>query len=240
MGRIEELVGGTAAPIEPTLRVLIADGDPLALRLLAERLAGDDVKIVGTVLDGEAAIEDALELRPDLVVMDASLPLCSGIVATERIRAQAPEVQVVILSIRDEPELVMTAIRAGAIGFLDKRIELAALSRAVRGIGRGEAAIDRRMTRLLIDEFRAAATGGKPALTTQSGGATLSARELEVLTMLSIARPTEEIAEELGLAVETVRSHVKSILRKLRVHTRSEAIALGRRRGLLNGTPLMG
>lgn len=240
MGRIEELVRGKAAPVERTLRVLIADGDPLALRLLAERLASDDVKIVGTVLDGEAAVADALELRPDLVVMDAALPLCNGIVATERIRSQAPEVQVVILSIRDEPEVVMTAIRAGAIGFLDKRIELAAMSRAVRGIGRGEAAIDRRMTRRLIDEFRATSNGRSSLTATQSNGATLSARELEVLSMLAIARPTEEIAEELGLAVETVRSHVKSILRKLRVHTRSEAVALGRRRGLLNGSPLMG
>jgi DNA-binding NarL/FixJ family response regulator len=240
MGRIEELVRGKAAPLERTLRVLVADGDPLALRLLSERLASDEVRIVGTALDGETAFEDALLLRPDLVVMDAALPLCSGIQATERIRSQAPEVQVVILSVRDDPELVMTAIRAGAVGFLDKRIELTALARAVRGIGRGEAAIDRRMTRLLIDEFRASSNVRGSFAPTQSAGAALSTRELEVLSMLAISRPTEDIADELGLAVETVRSHVKSILRKLRVHTRSEAVALGQRRGLLGGSPLMG
>jgi DNA-binding NarL/FixJ family response regulator len=239
MNRFDELLGGAGAN-EPTLRVLIADGDPLTLRLLSDRLAGDGLKIVGTALDGETAIADVLALRPDLVVMDVALPGCGGIVATERIRAEAPEVQVVLLSVGNDPELVMTALRAGAVGFLEKRIELAALARAVRGIGRGEAAIDRRMTRRLIDEFRTTSSSRLSRSPTQSAGATLRTRELEVLALLAAGKPTEEIADELGLAVETVRSHVKSILRKLRVHSRSEAVALGRRRGLLGGSHIVG
>ena len=239
MNRFDELVRGANGRVG-TLRVLIADGDPLALRLLSERLAGDEVTIVGTALDGETAVAEALSLRPDLVVMDVTLPRCNGIVATERIRAEAPEVQVVLLSVRDDPELVMTALRAGAVGFLEKRIDLAALARAVRGIGRGEAAIDRRMTRRLIDEFRATSSLPRTFAPTQSAGAVLRPRELEVLTLLAAGKPTEEIADDLGLAVETVRSHVKSILRKLRVHSRSEAVALGQRRGLVGGSNVIG
>src|SRR5581483_1281640 len=101
-------------------RVLIADDDPFATRMLTDRLGGDDVMIVGTASDGDSAVDLTLELVPDLVLMDVSMPGCDGITATERIRARAPEVQIVVLSVNDDPELVLLALRAGAVGFLDK------------------------------------------------------------------------------------------------------------------------
>jgi len=219
-------------------RVLIADDDPFATRMLTDRLGGDDVMIVGTASDGDSAVDLTLELVPDLVLMDVSMPGCDGITATERIRARAPEVQIVVLSVNDDPELVLLALRAGAVGFLDKRIEIDALARAVHGIFRGEAALDRMMTRRLIDEFRSVArtrATSHQARSTASAGARLSPRELDVLRLLGAGLGTREISERLGLGVETVRTHVKSILRKLRVSSRRDAVDLAHRRGLLAG-----
>ncbi len=211
------------------IRVIVADDDPLARRIIGDRLAADGIEIVSEAKDGEEAVEQALDLRPDVVVMDLLMPGADGITATRRIVAAAPEVQVVLLSVNSDEQVVMLGLRSGAAGFLDKRLEVDALARVVRGVYRGEAALDRATTRLLIKEFRAM------SLRTEAGpvGSQLSLRERQVLELLAAGHATEDISEQLGLATETVRTHVKAILRKLHVHSRQEAIAVARKRGLL-------
>lgn len=217
------------------IRVLVADDDPFARRMVCDRLAADDVQVAGQARNGEEAVALALDLMPDIVIMDLLMPGCDGITATQRIGRQAPEIQVVILSISDDQDAAMLALRSGAIGFLNKGIEMDALLRVVRGVYRGEAALDRQCTRALIHEFRALAVRveSKGARTTQSAGSSLSQREQEILELLDADRGTEAIAAQLGVAPATVRTHVKSVLRKLHVHSRHEAIVEARRQGLL-------
>jgi DNA-binding NarL/FixJ family response regulator len=140
-----------------------------------------------------------------------------------------------MLSVSADPEAVLLALRSGAVGFLDKGIEMDALLRVVRGVHRGEAALDRLTTRTLIQEFQAISgrADARGARATQSAGSALSAREQEVLELLAEGLTTEAISGELGLALETVRTHIKAILRKLHVHSRQEAIAAARSRGIL-------
>jgi two-component system NarL family response regulator len=217
------------------IHVLVADDDALARRMVRDALATDDVRVVGEARNGEEAVAMALQLAPDIVVMDLLMPRVDGIEAARRISTEAPEIQVVMLSVSVDPEAILQALRAGAVGFLDKGIEMDALLRVVRGVYRGEAALDRLTTRVLIQEFRAISlrVETRRARATQSAGSTLSTREQEILELLADGLGTEAISDDLGLALETVRTHIKAILRKLRVHSRQEAITVARDRGIL-------
>lgn len=218
-----------------SIQVLVADDDALARRMVCDRIATADVQIIGEARNGEEAVAMALELAPDIVVMDLLMPGCDGIAATRRITSEAPDVKVVILSVSTDPDAVLLALKSGAVGFLDKGIEMDALLRTVRGVYRGEAALNRLTTRTLIQEFRAVSVRAEErrGRGTQSAGSALSSREQEILELLGAEFSTEAISAELGLAVETVRTHIKAILRKLRVHSRAEALAVARRRGIL-------
>jgi DNA-binding NarL/FixJ family response regulator len=217
------------------IHVLVADDDALARRMVRDALATDDVRVVGEARNGEEAVAMALQLAPDIVVMDLMMPGLDGIEAARRISTEAPETQIVMLSVSVDPEAILQALRAGAVGFLDKRIEVDALLRVVRGVHRGEAALDRLATRTLIQEFQAMSlrAEARRARATQSAGSTLSTREQEILELLADGCGTEAISDELGLALETVRTHIKAVLRKLRVHSRQEAIGVARERGIL-------
>ena len=237
MGSAVADIGGRREQTDPSvIRVVVADDDAFARRMVCDRLATADVQVVGQARNGEEAVALALELMPDIVIMDLLMPGCDGISATRQIGRQAPDIQVVILSISNDHDAVLLALRAGAVGFLEKGIEMDALLRVVRGVHRGEAALDRLSTRALIHEFRALAARAESrgVRATQSAGSTLSHREQEIHELLATDHGTESISEELGVAPATVRTHVKSILRKLHVHSRQEAIAEARRRGLLN------
>ncbi|HZU59974.1 MAG TPA: response regulator transcription factor [Solirubrobacteraceae bacterium] len=221
-----------AAGPRKALRVLVADGDPLARRIIREQLAGDDLIIAGEARDGEEAVAKALELNPDVVVMELLMPRLDGLEATQRIVAQAPSISVVLLSQGQDEELGLLALRSGAAGFLEKDISMPTLARVIHAVDRGEAGINRGLTRRLISELRlvSVSTRGSRARVHQSLGAQLSAREEQVLALLAMHLSTVEIAERLGLSRETVRTHVRGILRKLRVQTREEAVAAVRGR----------
>ena len=178
----------------------------------------------------------AVDLQPDIVLMDPVMPGCDGIMATRRIASQAPDVRVVILSVTSDEEAALLALKSGAVGYVSKAIELDALVRVVRGVYRGEAALSRTMTQRLISEFRSLSMGGQHTATRRSRQASsvLSRREQEILELLAAGLTTEAIARTLSLAIETVRTHIKAILRKLRVHSRREAIAVAHRRGMLS------
>ena len=133
-----------AAAARPALRVLVADGDPLARRIVREQLASDDLTFVGEARDGQEAVAKALALSPDVVVMDLLMPNLDGLEATRRIVAQAPGINVLILSQGDDEELGLLALRCGAAGFLEKDISMPTLARVVHAIDRGEAGIELR------------------------------------------------------------------------------------------------
>jgi NarL family two-component system response regulator LiaR len=215
---------------EERLTALVADDDPLARRLVRDILSDAGIAVVAEAVDGRQAVERTLEHAPDVVLMDVIMPQLDGIAATRRIRERAPEQVIVLLTRAGDEDLALLGLRAGAAGYLQKDMELDSLPRVLRGAAAGEAAISRTMTKQLIDHLRSVPDEGRALRPVRSR---LTAREWEVLDLLCDGRGTAEIADDLVLAQETVRSHVKNILRKLDVSSRREAVELTQRlRGL--------
>lgn len=202
------------------LRVLIADDDPLVRVALQDALSGSiHVAVAGAADTGRSAIELAAQLAPDVVLMDPELPDVDGITAMLRIRRDNPEIRVVMLATSDDDELALLSLRAGAVGFMVKDTTAAALRRVIEGVANGQAAISRSLALRLIERMRRLPDHGlRPVRST------LTAREWQVLDLMSRSRRTSEIAEELVLSIETVRTHVKHILAKLGVHSRAQAV----------------
>jgi DNA-binding NarL/FixJ family response regulator len=206
------------------LRAVIADDDPFARRVIKDALTESGVLVIAEAGNGRQAVELALYYRPDVVIMDAVMPELDGIMATRQILKMVPDQLVIVLTgvVDEDDELGLLALRAGAAGFLSKDLHIDALPRTLKGVVAGEAAISRRMTKRVIEQLRSAPGGSSGMCPVKSP---LTAREWEVIDLLKARRSTDEIAAELVLSTETVRSHVKNILRKLTVCSREEAVA---------------
>lgn len=202
-------------------RVLIVDDHPLTREALASLLEQHGFDVVGQAADGEEAIAAAAKLRPDLVLLDLTMPGMNGLAALPLVREAAPECEVVILTASGTEENLLSAIRAGAAGYLLKSEAPERIAAFLRGVVRGEAALSGTVARRLLDRVR---EGGRLGGVPESIAARLSAREVEVLLLLDEHLTTDEIAGRLYISEHTVRSHVKSLLRKLGVSSRREAL----------------
>jgi NarL family two-component system response regulator LiaR len=211
---------------EPILRVIIADDDPLARRVVKNALQDAGIVVIAEASNGREAAELALYYKPDCVLMDLVMPEVDGFEATRRIVNHAPEIRVVMLTASDEEDIGLLGLRTGACGFLSKEIDIESLPRALRGTLAGEAAISRILTMKLIERFRRTREDGLGMRPVRSD---LTAREWEVLDLLCAQANTDQIADALVLSPETVRSHVKNLLRKMGVRSRVEAVAAARR-----------
>lgn len=214
-----------AAEREVPLRVILADDDAMSRRLLRDALQDAGIVVIATAANGREAVELSLHYRPDVVVMDLVMPGMDGLEATRVLLAAQPGMRVLVLSSSEDDELGMLSIRSGAVGFLSKAVALDAVPRAIASAARGEAGLSRRLTLRLIDAMRRVSTDGAGVRPVKSP---LTPREWEVLDLLCAEQSTEDIADTLVLSPETVRSHVKSILRKLGVRSRRDAVAAAR------------
>jgi DNA-binding NarL/FixJ family response regulator len=204
------------------VRAIVADDDPFARRMIKHALQQANIVVIAEAHDGREAVELALHHRPDLVLMDVVMPELDGIAATRRIMKSLPEQVIVMLTSGDDEAVGLTSLRAGAAGFLTKDVDVDVLPRTLISALSGEAAISRRMSMRLVEHLRRAPQGGSRLRPVRSA---LTPREWEVLDLLSEGRSTDQIADALVLASDTVRSHVKHILRKLDAHSREEAVA---------------
>jgi DNA-binding NarL/FixJ family response regulator len=211
-------------------RILVVDDHPITRDALASLLAQGGFDVVGEAADGHEAIELARSLQPELVLLDLTMPGLDGLSALPGMREAAPEAEIVVLTASGTEDNLLTAIRAGAAGYLLKSESPDRIVTFLRGVARGEAALSGEVARSLLDQVRAGGRlgGSVPdAITTA-----LSARELEVLLLLDEHLSTDAIADRLYISEHTVRSHVKSLLRKLGVSSRRaalEQLALARR-----------
>jgi len=210
------------------IRILIADDHPLfraGLRALLESIP--DTEVAGEAATGEEAVEAAVALVPDVVVMDINVPGLNGIDATRRIVDASEDVKVLVMTMHDDDEAVFVAIRAGARGYQLKGAAQDETLRAIRSVANGEAifgpGIADRLQRFL------AAT---PALDPSQAFPQLTDRELEILHLLAARRTNAEIAAQLFLSQKTVRNYVSGILAKLQVADRAEARLVARAAGL--------
>jgi DNA-binding NarL/FixJ family response regulator len=210
-------------------RILLVDDHPLTRSALAGLLTQHGFDVVGEAADGDEAIASAAQLRPDLILLDLSMPGMDGLTALPRLREAAPDCEVVVLTASGMEENLLGAIRAGAAGYLLKSEPPERIVDFLRGVANGEAALSGAVARRLVEQVR---SGGGRGGVPDSIAAALSARELEVLLLLDDHLGTDEIAKRLFISEHTVRSHVKSLLRKLGVSSRREALeALSRARG---------
>ena len=203
-------------------RVIIVDDHPLTRDALASLLGAHGFDVCGTAEDGAEAVREAARLRPDLVLLDLSMPGVDGLSALPAIRNASPGCEVVVLTASGTEDNLLAAIRAGAAGYLLKTEPPERIAEFLEGVVHGEAALSGSIARRLLERVRNGSdpVGGVPEQIARK----LSARELEVLLLLDEHLGTEEIARRLYISEHTVRSHVKSLLRKLGVSSRREAL----------------
>jgi DNA-binding NarL/FixJ family response regulator len=202
-------------------RILIVDDHPLTRDALAALLAQQGFDVVGEAADGQEALAAARRLQPDLVLLDLTMPGMDGLAALPQIREEAPACEVVVLTASDAEENLLGAIRAGASGYLLKTESPEQIATFLRGVARGDAALSGGVARRLLDRVR---EGGRLDGIPDSITQVLSAREVEVLLLLDEHLGTDEIAQRLFISEHTVRSHVKSLLKKLGVSSRRDAL----------------
>ena len=177
--------------------------------------AQDDLEVVGEAADGQEALRKAKELRPDLVLMDISMPKMTGLEAVTLLRKRVPDSKIVILTMHDNREYIARMIRLGARGYLLKDTSPAELIRAIKLIHAGEVFFSPAVSRVLLDEL----ADGKKGQSLSAKAAELSEREREVLVLIADGRSNKEIAARLGVGVRTVETHRERIMRKLNIRT---------------------
>jgi DNA-binding NarL/FixJ family response regulator len=216
--------------VENPIRVLVVDDHFVVRKGVCALLRGaSDISVVGEAGDGRQAVDEAGRCNPQVILMDLNLPGVDGVEATRRILAARPEVGIVVLTGTDVEAEVVSALGAGARGYLAKTSRREEFLEAIRQVSRGEAWLPPQITRKLLTHFKT-----PPAPVTQEP---LTGREGEVLTLLARGWSNRSIAQELSIAEATVRSHVSRILDKLRVSNRVEAVLHAMRLGLVPPEP---
>jgi DNA-binding NarL/FixJ family response regulator len=202
--------------------IVIVDDHPLTREALASLLRAHGFEVIGCASDGAEAIQEVGRLQPDLVLLDLSMPGLDGLTALPRLREAAPECEVVVLTASGTEENLLQAIRAGAAGYLLKTEPPERIAAFLDGVANGEAALSGSVARRLLEQVRSGK--GRGSGVPDAIATTLSAREVEVLLLLDEHLGTDDIARRLFISEHTVRSHVKSLLRKLGVSSRREAL----------------
>jgi DNA-binding NarL/FixJ family response regulator len=185
----------------------------------------NDIDIVGEASDGHEAIEKTMELSPDLIIMDIAMPEMDGLEATRRIKKQNPRVKILILTQYDNKEYILSAVRAGAAGYIPKRALGSELITAIRAIHRGDSFLYPSVATALIEEYQQVGT--------EDPYDQLTPREREVIKLLAEGQSSREIAEKLFISQKTVLGHRSRIMEKLGLHNRAELFKYAARKGLM-------
>lgn len=210
------------------IRVLVADDHAIMRDGIRALLSlSKDIEIVGEAGDGNEAIDKARELAPDVIIMDISMPGIDGLEASRRIKKQSPKTRILILTQHDDKQYVLSAVKAGASGYLPKRALGSELISAIRSIYRGESFLHPSVATAVIEDYRQQATEKDPY-------DTLTSREREVLKLLAEGQSTREIAAKLFISQKTVIGHRAKIMEKLDLHNRSELFKFAARKGLVS------
>ena len=213
------------------MRILIADDHALFRDGLRSLLGANGHEVIGEAKNGREAVELTQQLKPDLVLMDVSMPEMDGLAATRALTAAVPDVRIVILTASEDDANLFDAIKAGAQGYLIKNLEAETFFDLLDRAQRGEPALTPALARKLLQEF------AKPvdtAAAPPSDDETLTAREREVLElMVEGVTSNRKLAKRLGLSENTVKFHVRNILDKLRLHNRAEVVGYALRKGIV-------
>jgi DNA-binding NarL/FixJ family response regulator len=216
------------------MRLLIADDHPLFRDGLRSLLEARGIDVVGEAKNGREVVEQVHRLRPDVVLMDLSMPELNGLAATRLLSADYPEVKVVILTASEDDADLFEAIKSGAQGYIFKNLDSAEFFRLLEGVARGEPALTPGLARKLLGEFARPTTRTAPG----EGPDALTEREQEVLGLLiQGVTSNHDLAERLVVSENTVKYHLRNILDKLHVQNRAQVVAYAVRHGMAGGTP---
>jgi two-component system response regulator NreC len=210
------------------IRILIADDHGVIRAGLRALLSGlPEIEVIGEAVDGRDALKKAMELKPNIVIMDLSMPEMGGLEATGQLAQIAPDIRVLILTVHEDESLLKEVIRAGAAGYIIKRAVEAELIHAIRVVAGGDMYVHPSMTRVL---FSAPPTPTKSKATEIE---TLTAREIEVLRLLAKGYTNRQIAEQLGISPRTAEGHRANLSGKLGLRSRVELVEYAQQHGLL-------
>jgi len=210
------------------IRVLIVD-DHAMMRDGIQALIGihDDIEIVGEASEGKETVEKAIELRPDVILMDVAMPGIDGLEATRRIKKKIPRTKVLVLTQYENREYVLSAVKAGADGYVPKRAASLELVSAINAVHKGNTFLYPSAVKVLMQDYRQRVEKEEPY-------DQLTAREREILKLIAEGHKSREIAEMLSISLKTVLVHRDKIMWKLDLHNRTELIKYALRKGLIN------
>lgn len=212
----------------PRVRVLVADDHTIVRQGVVSLLTeSGDCDVVAEAGDGVEAVEKALAFRPDVAILDLSMPRLSGLEAVRRIHEALPHTRILVLTMHEEEEYILPLVRAGASGYLNKDSAVAELLAAVRSLHSGQGYFGPQAARVLAEQYR------RPEGVADGPYGALSPREREVFHLVVDGRTTKQIAQELGISAKTADNHRYRLMEKLDVHNTAELVRYAARRGLL-------
>ncbi|WP_100330060.1 response regulator transcription factor [Bacillus xiapuensis] len=206
--------------------LLVDDHEMVRIGVSAYLMAQPDIEVVADADNGETAVEKALQLRPDIILMDLVMPKADGISATKQIIEQWPEARIIIVTSFLDDEKVYPALEAGAISYLLKTSKASVIADAIRKTYKGEPVLEPEVTGKMMKRMR---QGQKAPLHEE-----LTEREREVLLLMAQGKANQEIADELFISLKTVKTHVSNILSKLEVQDRTQAVIYAFQNGLVS------
>jgi len=223
------------------MRVLLVDDHPLFLEGLRSLLMARGVEVVGTAGDGLEALDKTRTLHPDTILMDVKMPRCDGVAATRLIKAQFPDVKIVILTVYEEDSILFEAIKSGASGYLHKSLDAKEFMDLLSSLERGEAPLSPGLSTRILEEFAKqafrAGSAASAEVDPQESQPGLTTRQVEILTLVAQGLTYKQIGTTLCLSERTVKYHVGEVLTRLHLKNRAEAIAYATRMGLARRSP---
>lgn len=216
-----------------TLRILLADDHRILREGIRRSFEAAGEEVVGEAANGEEACELALATRPDVIVMDLSMPVVDGIAATRRIRAHQPDARVVVLTMHDDVEATRRALDAGAVGFMSKGSSFADVLRTVRAAADGGTGLTAELAGAMLTVTADASPPGTETGTGTGTGALLSERQVEILQAIAKGSTTKQVARDLGITQKTVHNHLNAIYRRLDTQSLTHAVLSAVRLGII-------
>ena len=211
------------------MKILIVEDDPLMQLGLAQALGNESLfEIMGQVEDGYGAVQQAIALQPDIVIMDIGLPGLDGIEATKQIKAAVPQIHIVVLTSHTLPDEIIAALASGADAYCVKGATLEQLIKAIAAAKDGATYLDPQIARVVIENLKSPPDQGQA-----TNIASLSDREVDVLKLIVEGKSNQEIAQDLYLSTNTIKTHVRGIMNKLSVDDRVQAAVIALRSGLV-------
>ncbi|WP_034341211.1 response regulator [Deinococcus misasensis] len=223
--------------MDEKIRILLVDDHPVVRKGTRDLLEShDDLMVIGEAGDGQEAIDQAMKLTPNVILMDVSMPGMNGIEATKRIKSLAPTISVLVLTSYDDDAYVFALLEAGAAGYLLKNAREDELIQAVRAVASGESVLHPSVAKKVLGRFAANPSAPTPAPSNDVEA--LSPRELEVLRIAATGSTNKEIARDLEISPRTVQVHLANIFSKLGVGSRTEAVLYAIKQGWIDPSAL--